>query len=101
MPKAEITDMREIAKRELNGRGFIVRLSTARAGDKMIGKLQVTAAKTDKPVARIVSVGKLDNLEIVFGIDATEGIVREFMNQATGLAELFRYMLPGASIREE
>lgn len=99
--KAEKSDMREIAKRQLNGRGYIVRLSTAREGDNLIGKMQVTQAATDEIVARIVSVGRVDGLEVVFGVDAAEGLAREFMNQAMGLADLLKFVLPGTTVREE
>ncbi|OGS47307.1 MAG: hypothetical protein A3K66_01680 [Euryarchaeota archaeon RBG_16_67_27] len=101
MAKDEKSEMREIAKRVLQGRGYVVRLSTSREGDSMIGKIQVTDAATDRAVATLVSVGKIDNLEIVFGLDATEGIAREFLSQAMGLADLFKFLIPGMSIKEE
>jgi len=99
--KDEKSEMREIAKRVLQGRGYVVRLSTSREGDSMIGKIQVTDAATDRAVATFVNVGKIDNLEIVFGLDATEGIAREFLSQAMGLADLFKFLIPGMSIKEE
>ena len=101
MAKDEKSEMREIAKRVLQGRGYVVRLSTSREGDSMIGKIQVTDAATDRAVATFVNVGKIDNLEIVFGLDATEGIAREFLSQAMGLADLFKFLIPGMSIKEE
>lgn len=101
MAKDNKSDLREIAKRVLQGRGYILRLSTAREGDSMIGKVQVTDAATDRAVATFVTVGKIDNLEIVVGLDATEGIAREFLSQAMGLADLFKFLIPGMSIKEE
>lgn len=101
MPKEERSEMREIAKRQLEGRGYLIRLSTAREGDNMIGRAEVSDAATGKAVARFVSVAKVDNLELVFGIDATEGIAREFVSQAMSLADLLRFLIPGLSVREE
>ena len=101
MAKEDRSETREIVKRQLGGRGYIVRVSTAREGDTMIGRVQVSDAATDKPVATFVSAGKLDNIELVFGIDATEGIAREFLSQTMGLADLLRFLIPGVSIREE
>lgn len=101
MPKERISEMQEIAKRELESRGYIVRLSTARDGDSMIGRIQVADAETNRTVARFVGIGKIDDLELVFGIDATEGIGRDFLSQLMSLADMMRYFLPGASIREE
>lgn len=101
MPKDDKSEMREIVKRQLAGRGYIIRLSTARDGDTTIGRVQVSDAATDKAVATFVSAGKLDNIELVFGVDATEGLAREFLSQTMGLADLLRFLIPGVSIKEE
>ncbi len=101
MPKETKSDMRRVARRELESRGYIIRLSTARDGDNMIGRVQVSEAASEKTVARFVGVGKVDDLELVFGIDATEGIARDFLSQVMNLADLLRYFIPGLTFREE
>lgn len=101
MPKERMSGMHEIAKRELDGRGYIVRLSTTREGENLIGRVQVADAATNRTVARFVGVGKIDDLELVFGVDATEGISRDFLSQLMNLADMMRYFIPGASVREE
>lgn len=101
MPKDRVSDMQEIAKRELESRGYIFRLSTAREGDNLVGRVQVSDAASNRTVARFVGVGKLDNLELVFGVDAAEGISRDFLSQIMGLADMLKFLIPGASIREE
>lgn len=93
--------MREIVKRQLEGRGYILRLSTAREGDNMMGRVEVSDAATSKTVAKFVSVAKVDNLEIVLGIDAAEGIARDLVSQAMNLTDLLKYLIPGLSVREE
>jgi hypothetical protein len=93
--------MMEVAKRELDGRGYVLRLSTAREGENLVGRVQVTDVSTDKVVARFVGVGKFDNLELVFGLDAMEGIAKDLLSQMMNLADMLRYFIPGASIRED
>ncbi|OGS48859.1 MAG: hypothetical protein A3K68_06990 [Euryarchaeota archaeon RBG_16_68_13] len=101
MTKGESSEMKEIAKKELDGRGYIVRLSTKRDGDSTIGRVHVLEAGSDKTVAKLVSVIKLDNLELVFGVDVTEGIARDLVSQAMSLADLLRFLVPGFSMKEE
>lgn len=101
MAKDEKSDMTTIAKKQLEGRGYVISLSTNREGENIIGKLRVREASTQKTVANFVSVWKIDNLELVFGLDAGEGIARDFMNQAMNLFDLFRYVIPGAQVKEE
>lgn len=100
MPKDNKAVMMDIAKRELNGRGYVLRLSTAREGENLIGRVQVTDVATDKVVARFVGVGKFDNLELAFGIDAMEGIAKDLLSQMMNLAEMLKYFVPGASFKE-
>ncbi len=101
MAKEEKTNMATIAKKQLEGRGYVVSLSTNRDGENIIGKLRVSEASTQKTVANFVSVWKIDNLELVFGLDAGEGIARDFVNQAMNLFDLFRYVIPGVQVKEE
>lgn len=101
MAKEEKPDMTTIAKKQLQGRGYVVSLSTSREGETLIGKVRVSEASTERTVANFVSLCKVDNLELVFGIDAGEGIARDFVNQAMNLFDLFRYVIPGAQVKEE
>jgi hypothetical protein len=93
--------MMELAKRELDGRGYVLRLSTARDGENLVGRVEVTDVATDKIVARFVGIGKFDNLEVVVGLDAMEGIAKDLLSQVMNLADILRYFIPGASLREE
>ena len=101
MAKEEKSEMATIAKKQLEGRGYVLSLSTTRDGENLIGKVRVTEAATHRTVASFVSVWKIDNMELVFGIDAGEGIARDLMNQAMNLFDLFKYVLPGAQVKEE
>ena len=93
--------MMDIAKRELDGRGYILRFQTAREGENLVGRIQVVDAGSEKVVARFVGIGKFDNLELVLGLDAMEGIAKNLLSQAMNLADLLRYFVPGVSLREE
>ena len=101
MAKDEKSEMMTIAKKQLQSRGYVVSLSTNREGENLIGKLRVTEAATQRTVANLVSVWKVDDLELVFGIDAGEGIARDFVTQAMNLFDLFKYVIPGAQIKED
>ncbi len=101
MPINEAEEKRAILKRELGGRGFVVRLSTSREGANLVGRLEVSEAATDRPVAKIVSVAKVDDLDLVVGIDAPEGVVRDFLSQILGFADSLRELVPAVTVREE
>ena len=93
--------MREIIRKHLDNKGYVVRLTTHREGDNLIGRVHVTDATTDDTVAKIVGAGKVDNLELVFGLDASDGIAKDLVNQVLNLAEFLRYMIPSVSVKEE
>src|SRR3989442_1296946 len=99
MAKEEKSEMTTIAKKQLEGRGYVLALSTTREGENLIGKVRVTEAATHRTVASFVSVWKIDNMELVFGIDGGEGIARDLVNQAMNLFDLFKYVLPGGQWR--
>jgi hypothetical protein len=101
MAKEDKSDMTAIAKKQLQGRGYLVSLSTSREGENLIGKLRVSEAGTQRIVANLVSVWKVDDLELVFGLDAGEGIARDFVSQAMNLFDLLKYVVPGAQIKED
>jgi hypothetical protein len=101
MAKDEKAEMMTIAKKQLQGRGYVISLSTSREGENLIGRLAVSEAGTHREVAKLVSVAKVDDLHLVFGLDAEEGVARDFVSQAMNLFDLFKYVIPGAQIREE
>ena len=101
MTKEDRSEMREIVRRHLDNKGYVVRLTTHRDGDNLIGRVHVTDATSDETVAKLVGVGKVDNLELVFGVDASEGIARDIVNQVLNLADFLRYMIPSVSVKEE
>lgn len=98
--REETSEMREIARKHLDNKGYVVRITTHREGQNLIGRLHVTDAGSEETIAKLVGVSKVDNLEVVFGIDASEGILREFMSQALNIAEFLRYMVPSVSVKE-
>jgi len=93
--------MREIIRKHLDNKGYVVRLTTHREGDNLIGRVHVTDSSSDESVAKLVGVGKVDHLELVFGVDASEGIARDLVNQVLNLAEFIKYMVPSVSVKEE
>jgi len=92
--------MREIVRRHLDNRGYVVRVTTHRDGDNMVGCVHVTDTATEETVAKIVAVGKFDNIELVFGVDA-EGVVRDAVQQLLRLGEFLRLIVPEVSLKEE
>src|SRR2546426_9522201 len=73
MAKEEKSEMATIAKKQLEGRGYVLSLSTTRDGENLIGKGRVTEAATQRTVARFVSVREIYKRELVVGIDGGEG----------------------------
>lgn len=92
---------RDILKRELGGRGLVVRVSTSRDGASLVARLEVTEAATDRTVAKFVGVADVDDLDILIGVDAPENAVREFLAQLFGAADALRGLAPVVTIREE
>ncbi len=101
MPNDEVEEKRAILKRELGGHGFVIRLSTSREGANLVARLEVTDAATDDPVAKIVSVAKVDDLNLVIGVDAPEGVVRDVLSQILGFADSLRELVPAVTVHEE
>jgi len=101
LAKEEKSEMATIAKKQLEGRGYVLSLSTTREGENLIGKVRVSEAATHRTVANFVSVWKIDNLEIVIGLDATDGIARDVVSQAMNLFDLFKTVLPTAQVKAE
>ncbi|HYY47126.1 MAG TPA: hypothetical protein VFA17_00400 [Thermoplasmata archaeon] len=101
MTKDGKAEMATIVTKQLQGRGYVISLTTSREGENLIGKVRVSEASTQREVANLVSVWKVDDLHLVFGLDASEGTARDFMSQAMNFFDLFKYAIPGVEIREE
>ena len=101
MPKEDAAARRAILKRELGGRGYVIRLSTSREEEHLVARLEVSESATDRNVARIVSVAKVDDLNLVIGVDAPEGVLKDFLAQVLGFADALRELVPAVTIHEE
>ena len=93
--------MREVVRKHLDNKGYVIRVTTHREADTTIARVHVTDARSDDTIAKFVAVGKIDHLETVFGVDASEGIMRDLVNQALNLAEILRYIVPRVSVKTE
>ncbi len=101
MSKDSVSSKDAILKRELGGHGFLVHLSTSRDGPNLVARLQVTDAATGKSLAKIVTVAAVDNLNLAIGVDAPEGVARDFLAQLIGVADSLRDLVPSVTIQEE
>ena len=101
MAKDERSEMREIVRRHLDNKGYVIRLTTHREGENLVGRIHVTDAGSEDTIAKIVGIAKVDNIEVVFGVDASEGILRDVINQFLKLGEFLRFMVPEVSLKEE
>ena len=101
MTKDDNAEKRALLRRELGQRGYILHLSTSREGANLVARLQVTDAATDRDVAKIVSVAKVDDLNLLSGVDAPEGVVKDLLAQVLGFADALRELVPAVTIHEE
>ncbi len=88
-------------RQQMARRGYLVRITTARDGTNVVGRIHVTQAATDATIAKIVASAKIDNLDVVIGIDAEGGFIRDLLAQALNAADALREAIPTISIREE
>ena len=91
----------EAVRRQMEGRGYLVRLTTAREGERLVGRIHIVEAKTERTVAKIVAAAKVEDLDVVLGVDAEEGLIRDVLAQAMSAADALREALPTITIREE
>jgi hypothetical protein len=101
MPKDVAEEKLALLKRELGGRGYVLHLSTEREGENLVARLEVSEAATEKRLVRLVSVAKVDDLNLLVGIDAQEGVLKEFLAQVFGFADALRELVPAVTIHEE
>jgi hypothetical protein len=88
-------------RQQMAKRGYLVRITTAREGPNVVGRIHVTQAATDATIARVVASAKVDNLDLVIGIDAEESFIRDLLAQALNAADAIREAIPTITIREE
>src|SRR5207245_11778659 len=98
LAKEEKSEMATIAKKQLEGRGYVLSLSTTREGENLLGKVRVSEAATHRTVANFGSVWKIDNLALVIGLDATHGIARDVVSQAMNMSDLLKTVPPPAHV---
>src|SRR5436309_14919130 len=70
MAKTEKSEMREIIRKHLDNKGYVVRLTTHREADNLIGRSHVTDASSEETVGKVGGAGKFQHLQIGFGLDA-------------------------------
>ncbi|HYM39286.1 MAG TPA: hypothetical protein VEY12_03955 [Thermoplasmata archaeon] len=101
MSKDLAEEKRAIVKRELHGHGLAIHLSTSREGANLIARVAVTDAATDKIVAKLVTVARVEDLDLVIGLDTAEGVARDFLAQLFGVAHALRDLVPAVTIEED
>ena len=101
MPRKSAEDKRAIVKRELGGHGLTLHLSTSRDGANLIARIAVSDAATDKTIAKLVTVARVEDLDLVIGLDASEGVARDLLAQVFNAAHIIRDLVPAVTIEEE
>lgn len=101
MSQDDIKEKRDILRKELGDRGLVIRLSTSREGANLIARLEITEAGTERNIAKLVTVAKVDNLNLVIGVDAPEGVARDFLSQLLGFADALRELVPAVTVHED
>lgn len=101
MPADTADQKRAIVKRELGGHGLAIHLSTSRDGPNLIARVTITDAATDKTVAKLVTVARVEDLDLVIGLDTSEGVARDVLAQVFNVAHALRDLVPAVTIEEE
>ncbi len=101
MHNHESEEKRALLKRELGGRGYVIHLATSREGANLVAHVDVTEAATDRSLVRLVSVAKVDDLNLLIGVDAADDVLKEFLAQVFGFADALRELVPAVTIHEE
>src|SRR3970282_2058399 len=93
MTVSEEEKLMKLVREELGHRGYVVTVEGRREGEFVVGKLQVASAETDEVVARLVGAGKMENLNLCFGIDA-EGTLRDAIVRAMTTCQGMQSCMP-------
>lgn len=86
--------MEKVVRRELENHGIIGRVSAKREGDNTVLRLELTDARSMKRVAKLVTVCRIEEQEVAFGLDIPEGALKEIIYQAFGAADALRELVP-------
>jgi hypothetical protein len=101
MPQDSAEEKRAIVKRELEGHGLTVHLSTSRDGANLIARIAVRDTATDKSIAKLVAVARVEDLDLVIGLDTSENVARDVLAQLLAAAHALRDLVPAVTIEEE
>jgi len=88
----------QMVKDELGNRGYVVNVHARREGEMVVGHLNVTSAETDETVAKIVAAGKMENLNVCFGIDV-EGTLRDVLTKALTTWQGMQNLMPAVVLK--
>ena len=88
----------KVVRDELGNRGYVVEIQARREGDLVIGRLHVTNADTNETVAKFVGAGKMENLNLCFGVDA-EGTLRDVLLRAMTTWQGVQSMVPSVVLK--
>ena len=88
----------QMVKDELGNRGYVVNVHARREGEMVVGHLNVTSAETDETVAKLVAVGKMENLNMCFGIDV-EGTLRDVLVKALTTWQGMQNLMPAVVLK--
>lgn len=88
----------QMVKDELGNRGYVVNLHARREGEIVVGHLLVTSAETDEPVAKLVAAGKMENLNVCFGVDV-EGTLRDVLTKALTTWQGMQNLMPAVVLK--
>jgi len=90
--------LHKVVRDELGNRGYVVTIQARRDGDLVIGRLQVTSAETNETVAKLVGAGKMENLNVCFGLDA-EGTLRDMFLRALSTWQGVQNVVPAVILK--
>jgi len=88
----------QIVKDELGNRGYVVDVHARREGETVVGHVNVTSAETDETVARFVAAGKMENLNLCFGLDV-EGTLRDVLVKAFTTWQGMQNLIPAVVVK--
>ncbi|MEK6851853.1 MAG: hypothetical protein AABY30_04870 [Candidatus Thermoplasmatota archaeon] len=88
----------QIVRDELGNRGYVVNVQARREGDVVVGHVHVTSAETDETVAKIVGAGKMETLNMSFGLDI-EGTLRDVLVKAFSTWQGMQNLIPAVVLK--
>ncbi|MEE9237868.1 MAG: hypothetical protein V3U52_08800 [Thermoplasmata archaeon] len=73
--KTPASELREV----LQGQGYALNISTERKGDVLTAKLELLDVKEDRSLLRLVASGRLEDINLALGFQASEEAVWELI----------------------